>query len=84
MKRFHHPVVGDLDLPFESMQLEAGSSISLVTYLPAPHSPSADALEAASARLDRGELTTGTRPDRDLSVPGVTQPPARRWCRDRG
>ena len=44
MKKLHHPVVGDLDLPFESLPIEAGSSISLVTYLPEPGSPSQDAL----------------------------------------
>jgi hypothetical protein len=38
MKKLHHPVVGDLDLPFESLPIEAGSSISLVTYLPEPGS----------------------------------------------
>ena len=54
VKRLRHPVVGDLDLPFESMPLEAGSTSSLVTYLPAPHSPSADALEASSADSTEG------------------------------
>jgi transcriptional regulator with XRE-family HTH domain len=44
VKRLHHPVVGDLDLPFESLPLEAGSSTSLVTYLAEPGTPSEDAL----------------------------------------
>jgi transcriptional regulator with XRE-family HTH domain len=44
VKKLHHPVVGDLDLPFESLPLEAGTSTSLVTYLPEPGSPTQDAL----------------------------------------
>jgi transcriptional regulator with XRE-family HTH domain len=44
VKKLHHPVVGDVDLPFESLPIESGSSISLVTYLPEPGSPSHDVL----------------------------------------
>ena len=33
VKKLHHPIVGDLDLPFESLPLEAGATTSLVTYL---------------------------------------------------
>ena len=44
VKRLHHSIVGDLDLPFESLPLEAGATTSLVTYLPEPGSPSQDAL----------------------------------------
>ena len=44
VKRLHHPIVGDLDLPFESLPLQAGASISLVTYLAEPGSPTQDAL----------------------------------------
>ena len=44
VKKLHHPVVGDLDLPFESLPLEAGASTNLITYLPEPGVPSHDAL----------------------------------------
>jgi transcriptional regulator with XRE-family HTH domain len=44
LKKLHHPIAGDLDLPFESLPIQAGSSTSLVTYLPEPGSPSYDAL----------------------------------------
>ena len=44
VKKLHHPVVGDLDLPFESLPVEAGATTSLVTYLAEPGSPSHDAL----------------------------------------
>ena len=44
VKKLHHPVVGDLDLPFESLPLEVGATTILVTYLAAPGSPSHDPL----------------------------------------
>lgn len=40
VKRVHHPVVGDLDLPYESLPLEVGSSTHLATYVPEPDSAS--------------------------------------------
>jgi hypothetical protein len=44
VKLVHHPVVGDLDLPYESFPLPAEPSLSLVTYTAEPGSPSEDAL----------------------------------------
>jgi transcriptional regulator with XRE-family HTH domain len=44
VKLFHHPVVGDLDLPYESLPLEPGSSTALVGYTPEPGSTAQDAL----------------------------------------
>jgi transcriptional regulator with XRE-family HTH domain len=44
VKRLHHPVVGDLDLPFETFPLGADPSQSLLTYTAEPGSPSQDAL----------------------------------------
>ena len=43
-KQFHHPVVGDLDLPYEALPLAPGSSTALVAYTPEPGSPAQDAL----------------------------------------
>ncbi len=43
-KRFHHPVVGDLELAFESFPLAADPRQSLLTYTAEPGSPSQDAL----------------------------------------
>jgi transcriptional regulator with XRE-family HTH domain len=45
IKLLHHPVVGDLDLPFESFSLAADARQSLVTYTAEPGSPSQDALD---------------------------------------
>jgi transcriptional regulator with XRE-family HTH domain len=44
VKLIHHPVVGDLELPFESFPLAADPSQSLLTYTAEPESPSQDAL----------------------------------------
>ena len=43
-KRFHHPVVGDLELAFESFPLAADPSQSLLSYTAEPGSRSQDAL----------------------------------------
>jgi transcriptional regulator with XRE-family HTH domain len=44
VKLLHHPVVGDLDLPFETFPLGDGPSQVLLTYTAEPDSPSQDAL----------------------------------------
>jgi transcriptional regulator with XRE-family HTH domain len=59
-KLLHHPVVGDLDLPFESVPLPADPSQSMLIYTAEPESATQDALHllASWAATDRG-----TRPD---------------------
>ena len=44
VKLLHHPVVGDLDLPYESFPLSTDLSQSLLTYTAEPGSPTQDAL----------------------------------------
>jgi hypothetical protein len=44
-KRIHHPVVGDLELPFESMPLPSDPGQSLVMYTAEPDSASHAALQ---------------------------------------
>jgi hypothetical protein len=44
LKRLRHPVVGDLELAFESFPLAADPSQSLLTYTAEPESPSQHAL----------------------------------------
>jgi len=44
VKLLHHPVVGDVDLSFESFPLAGEPSQSMVTYTAEPGSPSQDAL----------------------------------------
>jgi len=44
-KRLHHPVVGDLDLTYETMALEADDGLTMSVYTAEPGSPSAQALD---------------------------------------
>ncbi|WP_405567948.1 helix-turn-helix transcriptional regulator [Streptomyces phaeochromogenes] len=43
-KKLHHPVVGDLELNFETMSLASVPGLTLVIYTAVPDTPSADAL----------------------------------------
>jgi len=43
-KRFHHPVVGDIEISYETMPLPADPGLVLTVYSPQPASPSADAM----------------------------------------
>lgn len=43
-KRFHHPLVGDLTLAYESLDLPADPGLTIVTYSAEPGSPSESAL----------------------------------------
>lgn len=43
-KQFRHPVVGDLDLAFEAMELSADTGLILTVYSAGPDSPSSDGL----------------------------------------
>ena len=44
IKRLHHPVVGDLDLTFEALELPADPGLRITTYTAEPGSPSQDGL----------------------------------------
>lgn len=44
-KDFHHPVVGDLEINFQAMELVAEHAITLTIYTPQPHSPTAERLQ---------------------------------------
>lgn len=43
-KSFHHPIVGDLDLAFESMELSADEGLVLTAYSPEPGTSSHDGI----------------------------------------
>ncbi|MGW0581260.1 helix-turn-helix transcriptional regulator [Streptomyces sp. NPDC002920] len=72
MKRVHHPVVGDLDLPFETFPLGADPSQFLLTYTPEPASRSQDALNLLSSWTTTND--TDKHPPTNASHP--TEPPA--------
>ena len=46
-KRLRHPVVGDLDLNFEAMELPSDPGLTLNVYTAAPDTPTADALKCS-------------------------------------
>ena len=70
-KNLHHPIVGDLDLTFEAMDLTSEPGLQLLAFSAAPGSPSHDSLQllttwAATADLDVADQdqsaeTTGTQ-----------------------
>jgi transcriptional regulator with XRE-family HTH domain len=68
VKLLHHPVVGDLDLPFESFPLPGDSGQSLLTYTAEPGSPSQDALNllaswtATTDHLEQPPSTSDSEP----------------------
>jgi len=44
VKRFHHPVVGDLTLAYEAMDIAADEGLRVSAYSAEPGTPSADGL----------------------------------------
>jgi transcriptional regulator with XRE-family HTH domain len=63
-KRFHHPVVGDLTLTFEMMELTADPGLNLLTYTAEPGSKSDEALNllgswAATVEQEQTAPTAG-------------------------
>lgn len=67
-KRFHHPVVGDIEVDYETMPMPADPGLVLTVYSPQPGSPSADALTllASWAATNLGDTAdiheSGTNP----------------------
>ena len=57
-KRFHHPVVGDVSLAFEVMELSADTGLTLTAFTAEPNSPSQDSvalLASWAATLDQAD-----------------------------
>lgn len=66
VKRMHHPVVGDLTLDFDAMELPADTGLTLIAYSAEPASPSADNLR----------LLASWAATLDQEQPSQEQPPA--------
>jgi transcriptional regulator with XRE-family HTH domain len=65
-KTFHHPVVGDIELTFEMMEIAADPGLDLLTYSVEPGSKSKEALNllgtwAATQELEESAATAGDR-----------------------
>jgi transcriptional regulator with XRE-family HTH domain len=59
VKRLHHPVVGDLELVYEALELPADPGLKLSTFTAEPGTPSEDALRLLaswSATQERGDV----------------------------
>jgi MmyB-like transcription regulator ligand binding domain/Helix-turn-helix domain len=62
-KRLRHPVVGQLDLDFEGMEIASSPGLHLNVYTAAPGTPAADALKLlASWAASHEQLPTETAP----------------------
>ena len=60
IKQFHHPVVGDLNLSFDRLDLAADPGLTIFTYTAEPGSRSEEALRLLgswAATLDQAEST---------------------------
>jgi len=63
VKRLHHPVVGDLSLTFEALDLAADAGLRISAYTAEPGSPSEDALNLLArwaATVDQAEAAEAT------------------------
>jgi hypothetical protein len=70
VKLIHHPVVGDLELAFESFPLAADPGQSLLTYTAEPGSPSQDALSLlASWAASTAHGTHASKHENDQQEP---------------
>ncbi|MDT7784053.1 MAG: hypothetical protein QOF58_2472, partial [Pseudonocardiales bacterium] len=74
-KLLHHPVVGDLDLDFESLALPADTGQSLLTYTAEPGSPTQDALRLLASWAATHDNLAPPRSVRDTEQ-GVPSPEA--------
>jgi transcriptional regulator with XRE-family HTH domain len=76
LKRFHHPVVGHLELTYEAIELPADPGLRLLTYTAEPGSASQDRLNflaSWSATLDQLEQAeTQTSVNKARAVPDHT------------
>ena len=57
VKRFHHPVVGDLDLSYERLDLAADPGLTMFTYTADPGSRSEEALNLLGSRAATNPLS---------------------------
>ena len=63
-KRLHHPLVGDLELDYEALELSGDPGQRINLYTAPPDSPSAEALEL---------LASWSAPEPTTTVPATEQ-----------
>ena len=60
-KAFHHPVVGELTLTYEMLDLSADSGLAVLTYTAEPGSKSAEALDLLASWTATIEATDASK-----------------------
>jgi transcriptional regulator with XRE-family HTH domain len=75
VKLLHHPVVGDLDLPFETFPLGTDPSQFLLTYTAEPDSPSQDALNLLASWAAANDDIERSAPANDSEPADSSEPP---------
>ena len=68
-KRLHHPVVGDLDLSYEVMELAADAGLRLAIFTAEPGSRSEEALNLLASWAATPEQLAGERGDHQRAAP---------------
>lgn len=68
VKRFHHPVVGDLDLAFEMLELSADPGLNLLTYCAEPGTRSEDGLSLLGSWAATPAATTTSSGQGELGL----------------
>lgn len=66
-KGFRHPVVGEITLDFDAMELPAQPGLTLTAYSTGPHTPDHDALRLLAAWAATEDATAPADPDRSTS-----------------
>ncbi|TDO60758.1 hypothetical protein EV651_10730 [Kribbella sp. VKM Ac-2571] len=56
LKKFHHPVVGDLELTFEAMEFPAHPGLTLLVYVAPAGTPTADSLKLLASWAATAEV----------------------------
>jgi transcription regulator MmyB-like protein len=64
-KRFHHPLVGDLELDFEALELPGDPGQRINVYTAPPDSPSQEALNLLASWTTRQPAATADTPERE-------------------
>lgn len=75
VKLLHHPVVGDLDLPFETFPLGGDPDQILLTYTAEPASPSQDALNLLASWAATNDDSKRSAPANDSEPAGAAEAP---------
>ncbi|MFI5966367.1 helix-turn-helix domain-containing protein [Streptomyces asoensis] len=75
VKLLHHPVVGDLDLPFETFPVGGDPSQVLLTYTAEPASPSQDALNLLASWAATNDHIEQSTPANDSQPADASETP---------